>query len=202
MRNNAQTKYTIPLCVITHNRVLIMKDAVFRKEIAQHLKSERTKKKLSLDATAKLTGVSKAMLGQIEREESSPTIATLWKIASGLETSFSAFFANEPNLCTSERVFPDDPRMKVQTLFPFQADTGIEVFEISLSSHHQQLSSAHNVGVIEHVHVLNGTLNVFFDDNWHTLKQGESVRFFSDQSHGYEAKSETAVFQNIISYPK
>ena len=179
-----------------------MKDAIFRKEIAQHLKSERTKKKLSLDATAKLTGVSKAMLGQIEREESSPTIATLWKIANGLETSFSAFFANEPNLCTSERVFPDDPRMKVKTLFPFQSDTGIEVFEISLLSHHQQLSSAHNVGVIEHVHVLDGTLSVFFDDNCHTLKQGESVRFFSDQPHGYEAKSETAVFQNIVSYPK
>ena len=47
-----------------------MKDAIFRAEIAQHLKSERKKKGLSLDKAAKLTGVSKAMLGQIEREES------------------------------------------------------------------------------------------------------------------------------------
>lgn len=179
-----------------------MKDAIFRAEIAQHLKSERQKKGLSLDKAAKLTGVSKAMLGQIEREESSPTIATLWKIASGLETSFSAFFADKPDLRTSERVFPDDPRMKIKTLFPFQADTGLEVFEIILTERHQQLSSAHSMGVIEHIHVIEGELAVFFDQQWHRLKQGESIRFFSDQPHGYQAVSETAVFHNIISYPR
>ncbi len=179
-----------------------MKDAIFRAEIAQHLKSERQKKGLSLDKTAKLTGVSKAMLGQIEREESSPTIATLWKIASGLETSFSAFFADKPDLRESERIFPEDPRMRINTLFPFQSDTGLEVFEITLSERHQQLSSAHSVGVIEHIHVIEGELQVFFDQQWHPLKQGDSVRFYSDQPHGYEALSETAVFHNIISYPK
>ncbi|WP_234497675.1 helix-turn-helix domain-containing protein [Vibrio maritimus] len=179
-----------------------MQDSKFRSEIAQYLKSERKKKKLSLDATSKLTGVSKAMLGQIEREESSPTIATLWKIASGLETSFSAFFANEPSLQTPERLFPDDPRMKVKPLFPFQEDTGIEVFEITLSGHHQQMSSPHSVGVIEHVHVISGQVQIFFDQEWHLLNAGESLRFYSDQPHGYEAVSEDAVFHNIVSYPR
>jgi transcriptional regulator with XRE-family HTH domain len=71
--------------------------------IASHLKSLRKSRGLSLDKTAQLTGVSKAMLGQIERGESSPTIATLWKIATGLSASFSSFItpvsgvgANEP----------------------------------------------------------------------------------------------------------
>jgi transcriptional regulator with XRE-family HTH domain len=45
----------------------------------------------SLDVTSQKTGVSKAMLGQIERGESSPTIATLWKIASGFDVLFSSF---------------------------------------------------------------------------------------------------------------
>ncbi|ANW22916.1 XRE family transcriptional regulator [Vibrio coralliilyticus] len=179
-----------------------MKDSKFKSEIALHLKNERKRKQLSLDAAAKLTGVSKAMLGQIEREESSPTIATLWKIASGLGTSFSAFFANEPNLQSPERVFPDDPRMKVKTLFPFQDDTGIEVFEISLSEHHQQMSTPHSVGVIEHVHVISGEVRVYFNQEWHWLDTGESVRFYSDQPHGYEAVTERAVFHNIVSYPK
>lgn len=179
-----------------------MQDSKFKSEIAQHLKAERKKKKLSLDATAKLTGVSKAMLGQIEREESSPTIATLWKIASGLDTSFSAFFANNPDLQTPDRAFPDDPRMKVTTLFPFQSDTGIEVFEIHLMEYHQQMSSAHGVGVIEHVHVISGQLKLFFDQTWHLIDMGESVRFHSDQPHGYEAATKDAVFHNIVSYPR
>ena len=58
------------------------------RSIAHHLQSVRKARGLSLDKTAQLTGVSKAMLGQIERGESSPTIATLWKIATGLACSF------------------------------------------------------------------------------------------------------------------
>lgn len=174
----------------------------FVSEIAQHLKTLRQNKGLSLDATAKLTGVSKAMLGQIERRESSPTIATLWKIASGLEVSFSAFFANTPALRTSEQSFPEDGNMRVKTLFPFQPDTRLEMFEITLTAHHEQLSSAHSVGVIEQIHVLHGELALFFDAKWHVFNTGESVRFFSDQPHGYRAISEQCVFQDVISYPK
>lgn len=77
-----------------------MQEDSFKTHIAKHIKALRQHKGLSLDATAKATGVSKAMLGQIEREESSPTIATLWKIASGLDTSFSAFLPLKPS-CTS-----------------------------------------------------------------------------------------------------
>ncbi len=179
-----------------------MTNSHFKLEIATHLKSTRKGRGLSLDAVSKLTGVSKAMLGQIEREESSPTIATLWKISSGLGVSFSAFFSGDPDLCLSEQSFPNDPRMKMKTLFPYNEDTGIEVFEISLINHHQQISSPHSMGVIEYVHVQKGTLNVFFDDQWHLLEQGDSVRFFSDQPHGYEAISENVIFQNIVCYPK
>ena len=61
------------------------------KHISLTLKKLRQEKGWSLDKAAEKTGVSKAMLGQIERQESSPTIATLWKIASGFDTSFSSF---------------------------------------------------------------------------------------------------------------
>lgn len=179
-----------------------MKKTEFKTEIANHLKSKRKRRKLSLDGTAKLTGVSKAMLGQIERGESSPTIATLWKIASGLDTSFSAFFTSNPNFKLGERIFPKDPRMKIKTLFPYSEDTSIEVFEITLSDYHEQMSSPHSVGVIEHVHVIRGEISIYFDNKWHSLKTGESLRFFSDQHHGYRSVSETSVFHNIVSYPQ
>jgi len=61
-------------------------------DLARHisvtLQLLRKQRGWSLDKTAAATGVSKAMLGQIERGESSPTVATLWKIATGFETSF------------------------------------------------------------------------------------------------------------------
>jgi len=58
--------------------------------IADNFKAIRIQRGLSLDNVASLTGVSKSMLGQIERGESNPTIATLWKIANGLKVSFSS----------------------------------------------------------------------------------------------------------------
>ncbi len=42
--------------------------------IGERLKSIRVNRNLSLDETSKLTGVSKPMLGQIERGQSVPTV--------------------------------------------------------------------------------------------------------------------------------
>ena len=62
--------------------------------IAKNLKALRESKKLSLEKVAELTGVSKTMIGQIERGESAPTITTIWKIANGLKISFTALINN------------------------------------------------------------------------------------------------------------
>lgn len=62
--------------------------------------------------------MSKAMLGQIERNESSPTVATLWKIATGLNVPFSTFISppeSEP-LPTFD---PQEQAMVVTPLFPW-----------------------------------------------------------------------------------
>ena len=58
--------------------------------VAENLKRLREERKLSLDAVAKCSGVSKSMLGQIERGVTNPTISTLWKIANGLKISFTS----------------------------------------------------------------------------------------------------------------
>ena len=57
------------------------------------LKQLRQQRGWSLSRLAEATGDSKAMLGQIERNESSPTVATLWKIATGLNVPFSTFIS-------------------------------------------------------------------------------------------------------------
>lgn len=67
------------------------------KRISVTLKKLRHKRGWSLDKTAQAIGVSKAMLGQIEREESSPTIATFWKISSGFHSSFLSFIEDDFN---------------------------------------------------------------------------------------------------------
>ena len=52
--------------------------------IAINLKRIRQARGMSLDLVAEQTGVSKSMLGQIERGEANPTIGILGRIVSGL----------------------------------------------------------------------------------------------------------------------
>ena len=58
------------------------------KNIALNLKRIRKSHHMSLDMMAEKTGVSKSMLGQIERGESNPTISTIGKIVEGLRIPF------------------------------------------------------------------------------------------------------------------
>src|SRR5262249_19422585 len=58
------------------------------------LRRLRMKRGLSLERLARASGVSRAMLGQIELGQSTPTINVLWKIARALAVPFSALITN------------------------------------------------------------------------------------------------------------
>ncbi len=180
------------------------------KHISLTLKELRRKKGWSLDKTAEKTGVSKAMLGQIEREESSPTIATLWKIASGFNTSFSSFIEdissefNQPvhRGGQTQQLHPSDEKIRVRSLFPFDDQLNIEIFVIELLPSCEHLSPPHQSGVIEHVIVAEGNMEVLINNTWQPLNKGEGLRFNANQPHGYRnLSSKIAIIHDIIHYP-
>ena len=169
--------------------------------VGQNLKRFRRESGWSLDKTAVQTGVSKAMLGQIERGESSPTIATLWKIATGMNVSFSSFLAPTSAASGGSESFQHDPDMQVVTLFPYSPDTRFEVFEITLTNHHVQYSTAHQIGVTEHLHVQAGELRVLQNDEWVSVPAGEQFILRADTSHAYQDVTGQTRFIDIIHYP-
>lgn len=57
--------------------------------VSKNIKQARQEKDLSLDELARLSGVSKSMLAQIERGSGNPSLTTLWKIADGMKVPFS-----------------------------------------------------------------------------------------------------------------
>lgn len=186
----------------------MMKDLY--KHISLTLKSLRQERGWSLDKAAGETGVSKAMLGQIERQESSPTISTLWKIASGFNTSFSSFIEDIKDDLTepiyhsgkTKNLHPADDKIKVASLFPFDKHLNCDIFKIDLLPGCEHLSPAHQAGVIEHVIVVDGKIEVLVSGTWKTLAKGEGLRFNANKPHGYRnCTSNIASFHNIIHYP-
>ncbi|TVU61746.1 helix-turn-helix domain-containing protein [Vibrio atlanticus] len=197
---NVETRFNVKESLSDQNDV----------QVSHNLKRIRKEKGWSLDATAKATGVSKAMLGQIERGESSPTVAKLWQIATGLNVSFSSLILScSSNVLVS--LFRDANELRdeslnegftVSVVFPFEASVGFEVYELGLAENYEHFSEPHNAGVIEHILCISGRMAVFFDDSWHELNQGQAVRFNAEQPHGYKnIGSEKAVFHDIIHYP-
>ncbi|OBX36744.1 helix-turn-helix domain-containing protein [Halomonas elongata] len=179
------------------------------RHIAVTLRALREQRGWSLDRTARETGVSKAMLGQIERGESSPTVATLWKLASGFRVSFSGLLGggsapSERVRHGAETVWGEDAAgMQVEPLFPFDPLLGFELFVITLAPGAISESAPHAPGVVEHLVVIEGALEMRLDDDWQRLETGEGLRFAADRPHAYRNAVTTPTrFHNVIHYPR
>ncbi|AGF57759.1 MULTISPECIES: helix-turn-helix domain-containing protein [Clostridium] len=177
--------------------------------IGNKLKDIRNKRNLSLEEVAKLTGVSKAMLGQIERGKSNPTVSTLWKIATGLKISFSLFIdENQEDLKVINQkdispIIEDNDRMKLYPIFPFDANKGFEIFTIELEPACNHISTPHNEGVEEYIIVTEGEIEIDINNKIFKLQKGNSIRFMANCPHSYKNINQgRSVFQNIILYFK
>ncbi len=173
--------------------------------LAEGLKQLRRQRQWSLDRAATETGVSKAMLGQIERGESSPTLNTLWKIARGYELSFSQLMAPVTGPETiKETLEPSGSDLRVRPLVPYDKSMRTELLDMELLPGCYRESDPHERGVIEHVIVIQGRMSVLSGGKWHPLGPGDVFRFEADTAHGYrnDAEDQSAFFHNLIHYPQ
>jgi len=184
-----------------------MKD--FNSIIGKNLNTLRKQKDLSLDKVAELTGVSKGMLAQMEKGVSNPTVTTLWKIAKGLNVSFSYFMEEEDkeivHICHNDiiPIIESDEKMRLYPLFPYDTERKFEVFLIELEPGCIHQSLAHNKGAEEYVIVTRGQMEVVIEDLTYKLSYGDAMRYFANKPHSYRNKTNDIVsFQHIIYYFK
>lgn len=174
--------------------------------IAKNLKALRESKKLSLEKVAELTGVSKTMIGQIERGESSPTITTIWKIANGLKISFTSLINNpQPDTMVVLRseiqtLSEDNGKYRVYPYFPFEDDKRFEVYSVEIEQSGILSSDSHREGTEEFITVFEGELTVRVNNNEYTLKNGDSIKFKADRPHTYHNSGETLTRLSMILY--
>lgn len=177
--------------------------------ISENLKRLRAENGLSLDAVAKLSGVSKSMLGQIERGEVNPTISTLWRITNGLKISFSSLVTraqDDSEIVARSDVEPlveDDGRVRNYPAFPFEAERGFETYAVEFDPGGSLHAEAHIAGSQEFITLHAGQLEIRVADEEHLLGRGDSIRFKADVPHSYHNPgAETASFSMVIQYPR
>lgn len=155
------------------------------------LRAARQQKALSLEAVAKLSGVSKSMLSQIERGESSPTISTLWNLTRALQVDFAGLLDDDAPASRIAVLRADEaPTIrvrgsgcKVRILSPPEDAGRHEVYELVFKPGDVLDSQPHAVGAREHLAVIEGSLRVTSGDSRETLCTGDSARYPADVPH-------------------
>lgn len=178
--------------------------------IGGRLKKIRTNRHLTLDDTAKITGVSKPMLGQIERGQSIPTITTLWKIATGLKAPLSSFLEEQQrpeytvvDISQEEAISEDDGRMRACPLFPYDPIRNVEIFHIEFLAGCRHMSEKHDDGVEEYILVQTGALQLVLNGQEIVIAENQSIRFRADILHSYNNPFDAVCkVYNIIFYPR
>jgi len=174
--------------------------------VAENLKQLRKDRKLSLDGVSALTGVSKSMIVQIERGESSPTLQTAWKIANGLRVSLSELTdARKPEMeaFSIDIIAPvrgDNGRFRVFPLFPFDGKSRFEILAIEMDMGAFSSSEAHVSGALEYVHVFEGEVTIMAGEKEQRLRTGDSMRYRSDVTHSYHNSGEGRTSLSMVIY--
>ena len=174
--------------------------------VAKNMKRLREENKLSMDELAKLSGVSKSMLAQIERGDGNPTISTLWKISNGMKVPFDALTVRPKSLYeivkTSEiqPLLEDGGKVKNYSLFPDDENRRFAVYYLELDRESYWESEPHLKGTTEFITIFAGKIEICADGHKFEVEKGESIRFKAYTVHSYKNIGDEQVILHMILY--
>ena len=158
----------------------------------------RAERQLSLDALARASGVSRAMLAQIESARSVPSIKVLCKVAAALKVSVAAFLRRHATngfehlpAERSSRVVSSNGRYSARPLYPDAEPTAAEFHELRIAPLHTEAGTRRAPGTTVNLVVSEGTLEVSVHDQRQLLATGDAIVFDADQPHSLRNPGDT-----------
>ena len=162
--------------------------------LAASLREARKARGLSLDAVAKLSGVSRSMVSQIERGESSPTVATLWNLTQALQVDFAGLLEGKPapgievTRASAAPVIARSSGVRIRILSPAETVGEHEVYDLAFEAGAALVSDPHSAGCREHLTVIEGEMCVTSGEEDEDLGPGDTARYAADRPHAIRAK--------------
>lgn len=174
------------------------------KNIAYNLRRIRKLKNMSLDMLSERTGVSKSMLGQIERGESNPTVITISKIVEGLRISFEEllYLNEQPVTVFQETEYPiykeEKNSYQIRIVFPYDRQRNFEVHSILLYPGASYGCDSQGEDMCGYVTVNKGKLTLKVEETTVIIKEKDSVRFLANREFSYKNNTDELVEANIV----
>ncbi|HUK65302.1 MAG TPA: XRE family transcriptional regulator [Anaeromyxobacteraceae bacterium] len=160
--------------------------------VGANLRRLRVKRALSLEKLSKLSGVSRAMLGQIELGQSAPTINVLWKISTALGVPFSGLIGQRQaggvvvlKGEAAKTLTSHDGTFSSRALFPFDEPRRVEFYELRLKAAGEEHADPHAPGTVENLVVSKGAVEIEVESSRYLVEEGDAIVFEADVPHVY-----------------
>ncbi len=146
---------------------------------------------LSLSELAEQSGVAKSIISQIERNETNPTLATIWRLSQALDVSIERVLASnddEPFIDKSSRadtpiLVSDDGKMRLGIIGWIKTVEWLQWYDVQSEPGGRIDSDAHQRGSVESLSVIEGEFEVDIGDITQRAKAGETLRYRCDRPH-------------------
>jgi len=146
---------------------------------------------MSLGDLSEQSGVAKSIISQIERNETNPTISTVWRLSRALDTTIDEVLKEEG----SQNFLAHQMKSGVPILESEDGLCRLSIFgPLELVEHTQWYdfvakpggvleSEPHQPGTIEHLYMLSGRIEVTCGEEVRMAEAGEAIRYRGDQPH-------------------
>jgi transcriptional regulator with XRE-family HTH domain len=167
----------------------------------RRVRALREARGLSLRDLADRSGVSAPMLSQVERGDTSPTLAIAGKIAAGLGLSLSQLLRLDEGHHVALALAKDRRAVRRNGHRYEQVTPGLPGERASVTLHTLRAGGRtggagdaplHEAGSRETVLIQAGSLAVLIDDERYELNEGDAITFNADLPHHFENTGSTA----------
>jgi transcriptional regulator with XRE-family HTH domain len=176
--------------------------------IGRNIKAIREKHQMTLPVLSETCGISKEMLSQIESEQVNPTIATIWKIAQGLDVDINSILTGQDSLRRTfsvsrkddiTRLDTDEEGVHIRVLSPLSMAEDLEMYMLTFKAGQALHSKPHSVRTEEFITVLQGAVRITAGENQAELGEGDFIRYHADTEHVIEntADGETQLYMVV-----
>ena len=157
-------------------------------EIGEKIKELRIERGLTQEELADRAELSKGFISQVERDLTSPSIATLEDIVISLGTDLTAFFSEKerPQVVFSgeDYFLKEDERHKstIEWIVPNAQKNNMEPIRVKIGAGGTTIPDNPHEGE-EFGYVIKGNIDVYIGNDTYRVEKGESFYIYPEQEH-------------------
>ena len=161
---------------------------------------------LSLSELAEQSGVAKSIISQIERNETNPTLATIWRLSQALDVSIERVLSSgddEPFIDKTTKgdtpiLMSDDGKVRLGIIGWIKTVEWLQWYDVQAEPGGVLDSDAHQRGSIECLSVIEGEFEVEVGDQVQRAKAGETLRYRCDRPHSVRCVAATPSHATMV----